>query len=37
MEHRLSPATIADLAAKAGLPGTETDRLDQVDLYRFTR
>jgi ubiquinone/menaquinone biosynthesis C-methylase UbiE len=36
LEHRLSPATVAGLAATAGLPRAKTDNLAQVDLYRFT-
>jgi ubiquinone/menaquinone biosynthesis C-methylase UbiE len=36
LAHRLSPATVADLAARAGLPQAETIRLEHMDFYRLT-
>jgi ubiquinone/menaquinone biosynthesis C-methylase UbiE len=36
LAHRISPATVADLAARAGLPQAEMIRLEHMDFYRFT-
>jgi ubiquinone/menaquinone biosynthesis C-methylase UbiE len=36
LAHRLSPASVADLAVNAGLPPAETIRLEHMDYYRFT-
>jgi ubiquinone/menaquinone biosynthesis C-methylase UbiE len=36
LAHRISPATVADLAARAGLPQMETTYLEYMDFYRLT-
>jgi ubiquinone/menaquinone biosynthesis C-methylase UbiE len=36
LEHRLSPATIEELAGKAGYRNFESISLDQMDFYRLT-
>jgi hypothetical protein len=34
--HRLSPATVADLAARAGFQSVEALQLEHMDFYRLT-
>jgi ubiquinone/menaquinone biosynthesis C-methylase UbiE len=34
--HRISPATVADLAARAGFSQVETVHLEHMDFYRLT-
>jgi ubiquinone/menaquinone biosynthesis C-methylase UbiE len=36
LAHRISPATVADLAARAGLAHVEAIRLEHMDFYRLT-
>jgi ubiquinone/menaquinone biosynthesis C-methylase UbiE len=36
LAHRISPATVADLAARAGLAQVEAIRLAHMDFYRLT-
>jgi ubiquinone/menaquinone biosynthesis C-methylase UbiE len=36
LAHRISPATVVDLAATVGLPQAETIHLEHADFYRFT-
>jgi ubiquinone/menaquinone biosynthesis C-methylase UbiE len=35
--HRISPATVADLAAMAGLAQMESIHMEHMDFYRLTR
>jgi ubiquinone/menaquinone biosynthesis C-methylase UbiE len=36
LAHRLSPATVADLAARAGFQSVEALQLEHMDFYRLT-
>jgi ubiquinone/menaquinone biosynthesis C-methylase UbiE len=36
LAHRLSPATVADLAARAGFQSVEARQLEHMDFYRLT-
>jgi ubiquinone/menaquinone biosynthesis C-methylase UbiE len=36
LAHRLSPASVADLAARAGLAQVEASHLEHMDFYRLT-
>ncbi len=36
LAHRVSPATVADLAVRAGLPQPEAIHLEHMDFYRLT-